>query len=60
MEHNTQYIFNSRVVKPSKKKGYIEGAQSHSGDDFWIEYKRIKINPQLLPKSIIHFGDIVE
>ena len=48
------------AVKPSKKKGYIEGTNSHSGDDFWIEYKRIKINPQPLPKSIIHFGDIVE
>lgn len=48
------------AVKPSKKKGYIEGTESHSGDDFWIEYKKIKINPQPLPKSTIHFGEIVE
>lgn len=48
------------VVKPSKKKGYIEGTESHGGDDFWIEYKNIKIDPQPLPKGIYRFGEIVE
>ena len=48
------------AVKRSKKKGYIDGTESNGGDDFWIEYKNIKIDPQPLPKGIYRFGEIVE
>ena len=48
------------AVKRSKKKGYIDGTESNGGDDFWIEYKKIKIDPQPLPKSIYRFGKIVK
>ena len=45
---------------PSKKKGYVKATESHGGDDFYIEHKTVKINPQPLTKSIIRFGEIVE
>ena len=48
------------AVKPSKKKGYVKATESHGGDDFYIEHKTIKINPQPLPKGVINFGDIVQ
>ena len=48
------------AVMPSKKKGYVKATESHGGDDFYIEHKTVKINPQPLPKGIIRFGEIVE
>lgn len=42
------------AVKPSKE-GYVTGAISHGGEDFYIEYKEIPINPTPIPQSTLHF-----
>ena len=60
LHHVDEGFTLDNAVKSSNRKGYITVLESQGCEDFYIETKKVKVNPQPIPKGIVHFARIVE